>query len=115
MAAPAQTSASTTPQSVRNSKGYFLRLSQKSERRAVPLLVVDNRAVQRRPADVVRLRADFWHRPEQERAQSIEVLGENAEGRVGGHRRHVRHPLEPDVVVGHQRDVRVTELELPGE
>ena len=57
-------------------------LIQKS-RRATFQLVMNNCAIERRRADVVRLRADFRHRPEQERAQSIEVLGERAE-------RHIR-------------------------
>src|SRR5215207_10914463 len=100
-AQPAQTSAITTPQSVRNSKGYVLRLDSEESARDAPL-VVDDCAVQRRRADVVRLRADFGHRPEQERAQSIEVLGERAERHIRGDGRQFGPVLEPHVVVGYQ-------------
>src|ERR671918_2678225 len=97
MAPPAQTSAMITPQSVRNSKGLCPpSMSQQSA------LVMDNRAVQRRRADVIRLRADLRQRPEQERAQSIEVLAKYPECGVRRDGRHVRHSLQPDVVVRHK-------------
>src|SRR5688572_6132750 len=99
-AAPAQTSAMITPQSVRKSKGYVLRL------------VMHDRASQRGRTEVVGLWPDHRHRPEQERAQSIEVLTKDVNDRPGRDRLAALHP---DVVVGHERQVGVAELELPGQ
>src|SRR3712207_5167777 len=85
-AAPGPTRPLITPQSVRNSKGFVLR---QSHQRAVTLVVMHDRAAERGRAKVIRLRADLRHRPEQERAESIEVLAEDAECRICGHRLHV--------------------------
>src|SRR5215217_3140310 len=110
-AAPAQTSAMITPQSVRKSKRVCPPCESVGGRR----LVVNDRVFQRRGAGVVRLRSDLRHRPEQERAQSIEVLAENREGGLCGDRLDVRHRLQARVVVGHERHVDVAETELAGQ
>src|ERR671915_1211509 len=73
-AAPEQTSAMITPQSVRKSKGYVLRL------------VMHDRALERGRTEIVGLWPDQRHRPEQERAESIEVLTKDLHDRAGGHR-----------------------------
>src|SRR5918996_5783054 len=85
-AAPAQTSAMITPQSVRKSKGYVLRL------------VMHDRALERGRTEIVGLWPDPRHRPEQARAESIEVLTKHVDDGSG------RHRLAPPPPPGPGRD-----------
>src|SRR5918999_505200 len=75
-------------------------------------LAVDDRVLERAREGVVGLWPDARDGPAQQRMQPVEVVTEHREGGVGRYR---LHSLQPHVVVGYERDVRVAELELAGE
>src|SRR3954451_14236662 len=102
-AAPAQASATTTPQSVRNLVKE--RPSEKCVRRSVTGVMgrlMHDRAAESAGADIFGLRPYSRHSPEQEGAQSIEVLGEAPEGGIRRYRLDAWRSHQTHVVIGHQ-------------